>query len=243
MPHKNTEEIDDAKVRIIKASEQLFSEKGFDATRVDEIAEAAHVNKALIYYYFKSKEDILDYVMQSLFTDIVSNVMDFVHCFVVEMINDGRLDIESDRWRFADEETLVDFLHNLRNYYERLIDFVLERRRTIRIIVFESLKNSKHHYGLFRLLDLMDQSDNNPIYKTIWDADKDFTYSSQTVVVKFFFGFIPLVNFAAYFDDYISKSTLCEQELRDSFLRFFQVMLSPLVSGRDIWMLNANTEK
>lgn len=41
--------------RIVNASIQLFSEKGFDATRVNEIARAANVNKALIYYYFKTK--------------------------------------------------------------------------------------------------------------------------------------------------------------------------------------------
>ena len=63
-------ENEEAKNRIIIVSEQLFSEKGFDATRVDEIAERAGVNKALIYYYFKSKEAILDYLMQTLFNEI-----------------------------------------------------------------------------------------------------------------------------------------------------------------------------
>jgi AcrR family transcriptional regulator len=37
------------KERIIKASVKLFSEKGFDATRVSEIADTANVNKVLIY--------------------------------------------------------------------------------------------------------------------------------------------------------------------------------------------------
>jgi drug/metabolite transporter (DMT)-like permease len=49
----------DARERIIDAATQLFSQKGFDATRVNDIANTANVNKALIYYYFKSKEDIL----------------------------------------------------------------------------------------------------------------------------------------------------------------------------------------
>lgn len=38
----------------------LFAEKGFDGARVDKLAEMAKVNKALIYYYFKSKEAIPD---------------------------------------------------------------------------------------------------------------------------------------------------------------------------------------
>ncbi|MGI5900803.1 MAG: TetR/AcrR family transcriptional regulator, partial [Christensenellales bacterium] len=50
----------EAKERILRASSRLFSEKGYDAARVSEIAHEAGVNKALIYYYFKNKEDILN---------------------------------------------------------------------------------------------------------------------------------------------------------------------------------------
>ena len=57
------EKQDEAKVRIIKAAVKLFAEKGFDGTRVSEIAKAAGVNQALIYYYFKGKEDLLNYLM------------------------------------------------------------------------------------------------------------------------------------------------------------------------------------
>lgn len=51
--------------RILNASIHLFSKKGFDATRLDDIAKVANVNKALIYYYFKSKEDIMDAIINS----------------------------------------------------------------------------------------------------------------------------------------------------------------------------------
>jgi AcrR family transcriptional regulator len=43
----------EARERIIKAAIQLFSQKGYDATRVNDIASTANVNKALIYYYLK----------------------------------------------------------------------------------------------------------------------------------------------------------------------------------------------
>jgi len=43
-------ESEDSKDRIIKAAVQLFSEKGFDGTRVSDIADLADVNTALIYY-------------------------------------------------------------------------------------------------------------------------------------------------------------------------------------------------
>ena len=55
----------EAKERILQASVELFSRKGFDATSVTEIARSAEVTKALIYYYFKSKEEIMDSLVRS----------------------------------------------------------------------------------------------------------------------------------------------------------------------------------
>src|SRR5262249_651207 len=45
----------DARERILGAAERLFAEKGYAATSVQEITEAAEVNKALLYYYFADK--------------------------------------------------------------------------------------------------------------------------------------------------------------------------------------------
>ena len=63
----NTEDVPRTKLKILKAAEKLFAEKGFDGARVDDIAGNAGVNKALIYYYFKSKRDILE----ELFSDLI----------------------------------------------------------------------------------------------------------------------------------------------------------------------------
>ena len=41
---------------IINAAEKFFFERGYDDVTMDEIADEAEVNKALLYYYFKNKE-------------------------------------------------------------------------------------------------------------------------------------------------------------------------------------------
>jgi AcrR family transcriptional regulator len=38
---------------------ELFTERGFDAVSVDDVAEAADVSKTTVYRYFPSKEDLL----------------------------------------------------------------------------------------------------------------------------------------------------------------------------------------
>lgn len=48
-----------ARTRILDAAEQLFAERGFDATPTAAIADLASVPKGLLFYYFPSKTDLL----------------------------------------------------------------------------------------------------------------------------------------------------------------------------------------
>jgi len=44
--------------RIMAAAENIFADRGLAGARTDAIAAAAHANKALLYYYFGSKEKL-----------------------------------------------------------------------------------------------------------------------------------------------------------------------------------------
>ncbi len=55
--------------RILAASIELFSRKGFSATGVREIASKAGVNIAMINYYFGSKQGLLKELIQEFFTE------------------------------------------------------------------------------------------------------------------------------------------------------------------------------
>ncbi len=48
-----------ARQRILASAEQLFAERGFDRTSTARIADAANVPHGLIFYYFKTKMDLL----------------------------------------------------------------------------------------------------------------------------------------------------------------------------------------
>ena len=52
-----------AKEPLIRAARDLFSEKGYDGTGVDEIAESIGIKGPTIYKYFKNKEDLLKAVI------------------------------------------------------------------------------------------------------------------------------------------------------------------------------------
>jgi TetR/AcrR family transcriptional regulator len=56
---------------IARVAAKLFAEKGYDATSVREIVEAAGVAKPTLYYYFRSKEGLA----QALLTVPLSNLV------------------------------------------------------------------------------------------------------------------------------------------------------------------------
>ena len=51
---------------ILDAAERLFAAKGFDNTSTGDILDAVGIARGTLYYHFKSKEDILDGVIQRL---------------------------------------------------------------------------------------------------------------------------------------------------------------------------------
>jgi AcrR family transcriptional regulator len=55
------------KEKILAAADQIFGEVGFDAATTREIAERSGVNKALIHYHFKSKEGLLEALLDGYY--------------------------------------------------------------------------------------------------------------------------------------------------------------------------------
>ena len=60
--HHNSAETREA---ILEAAERIFGDGGLEGARTDAIAAAAGVNKALLYYYFRSKEGLYRAVLES----------------------------------------------------------------------------------------------------------------------------------------------------------------------------------
>jgi TetR/AcrR family transcriptional regulator len=66
---------DQTKARILEAAIRQFSEKGLAGARTEQIAEAAGVNKALLYYYFKGKEDLYAAALESVAEGVLASNM------------------------------------------------------------------------------------------------------------------------------------------------------------------------
>ncbi|MDG1708774.1 MAG: TetR/AcrR family transcriptional regulator [Emcibacteraceae bacterium] len=60
------------KEKIVKAALMLFSENGYHKTSISQIAKKADVSKGLTYNYFKSKEELLLYLIDEATNEMLS---------------------------------------------------------------------------------------------------------------------------------------------------------------------------
>ncbi|MDO4475792.1 MAG: helix-turn-helix domain-containing protein [Lachnospiraceae bacterium] len=52
--------------KILGAALELFSQKGYDATTIDEIGDAVGMKGPALYYYFRGKEDLLEGLIEAV---------------------------------------------------------------------------------------------------------------------------------------------------------------------------------
>lgn len=71
----------DKREAVLRAAAQLFNEKGFHATSLDEVAERLNVTKPTLYYYVKNKDEIL--------FDCVHAGLDMVRSGIAEAAQSG----------------------------------------------------------------------------------------------------------------------------------------------------------
>lgn len=69
-PEPRSRDADRTQQTILMAARDEFALFGLAGARVDRIAERADVNKRLIYYYFKSKDDLFLAVLENTYADI-----------------------------------------------------------------------------------------------------------------------------------------------------------------------------
>jgi TetR/AcrR family transcriptional regulator len=112
------------KDRILDAAEDIFSHKGFDGTKVQEIASAAGVNKAMLYYYFKDKDDLLIAVIGR----IIKGIGDAIPRY------------------FAGNENTVENIEAFLDFY---IEYLAKNRAFVRLMAWEML-SGRHVQAIAR---------------------------------------------------------------------------------------------
>lgn len=70
----SSKEAEERKKEILDIAEELFTTKGYDNTSTTDILERVGIARGTLYYHFKSKEEILDALIDRIMQEIVYNV-------------------------------------------------------------------------------------------------------------------------------------------------------------------------
>jgi len=84
---------DERKAQILNAAEDVFTKKGFDEARMDDIAEETGLSKGTLYIYFKSKDDLIIAILDRLFQREFKQL---------ENLNQDELSATDAMWKLTD---------------------------------------------------------------------------------------------------------------------------------------------
>lgn len=69
---------DERRTELLQAAMELFAEQGIEKTAVSDIVKRVGVAQGLFYYYFKSKEEMIEAVIDIYTDSIMRNVFDIL---------------------------------------------------------------------------------------------------------------------------------------------------------------------
>ncbi|MBU1175318.1 MAG: TetR/AcrR family transcriptional regulator [Alphaproteobacteria bacterium] len=72
MARRISKDPDTRKREIAAAAQALFVEKGFAETRISDIARRIGVSQGVFYYYFGSKEDVVDAIVAGYMSELIA---------------------------------------------------------------------------------------------------------------------------------------------------------------------------
>ena len=187
------------KERILRIAEDLFAENGFDGTDVDEIVKTAGVNKALIYYHFKDKNDII----LSLYKNMIEQAAEYIECLSETVEPESK---DSAYRKMVKEE--MDFLNN--------------RKKIVTLMLMESLKGSDKDNQLLKFGEMIiNHRLNRPDKCGKKKNDSEEDEKKRYFVYDFFTGIIPLILFVSFEDKWCEYFKCDKNQLQENFIDSF----------------------
>lgn len=119
--------------KILEAANTIFLEKGFDGARMQDIANEAGINKALLHYYFRSKEKLFDAVFSRTVVKLMPILAEF-------LTSDKAIEIK------------------IRNFVSDYIDLIQANPMLPIFVLYELKSNSDKITGMLNLQGMLDTS-------------------------------------------------------------------------------------
>jgi AcrR family transcriptional regulator len=182
---------DQTKERILAAALDEFATKGFAGTRVDQIAQAAGVNKAMIYYHFAGKQELFDQLFQS----------------EMELVKKEIGLIMAQRDPNSPEE--------MTKAVQALLDYVGRKKKLLQVLMSGATLSVELQPNLFKLLDFTSAFGLEIAQKAgRTSTEKD----GNAILYELFTGLLPLIQFVILRDGLKAYYGWEEEDLNKYFI-------------------------
>jgi len=181
-----------ARERILLAAIKVFAEKSFEGSRIDEIAHEATVPKSLIYYHFKSKDEIFEVLVSKFISEYAS--------LLAAVPNE------------TSHEKAQELAGRMKNVY---YEFGQKNADLIRIIFIDSLKKSKEQPILYKVLDAFIAKD------TENNTDTDYDVQERRIA-EFFTSFIPNYAYICFAQSWTKYFDVDKKQFDELFIKVYE---------------------
>lgn len=184
----------ETKRKILTAAREVFSEKGYGGSSMSEVAQRAGVNKALPFYYFKNKENLL----KELVRNASENILEWKDAFI--------------------KNTDMSDRESLEKYYDNALALMESRREMIRIILTESFKGGGEEVPLFEFMEpVLKQA-----AEYLQGLGSRSLNTARLMTAEVFFDAMPLFAFAALGERWARRNNFEYNVLREDFFDSFK---------------------
>ncbi len=128
---KNPEE---RKSELMDAAWELFNTKGYEQTSVNDILLKVGIAKGTFYYYFKSKDEILDAVIERGVNEHIRTYRSIVDDRSINAIEKIKRIMTADKKMHAENSEFLDYLHKKENIVMHQKSLVLSIKKMSPVI-------------------------------------------------------------------------------------------------------------
>jgi AcrR family transcriptional regulator len=135
------------KMEFIQVAEELFLEKGYENTSVDDIVKKMGAAKGLFYYYFDSKDDVILAISEMMFEEITKNIEQVMEHPGLSALERFQALGRCKQFARKRSQFMKEFFHQERN---RNLHFAMdERANEVMVPVFERIIRQGIDEGIF----------------------------------------------------------------------------------------------
>jgi TetR/AcrR family transcriptional regulator len=185
---------------ILTAAESVFAQNGFAGARTEAIAERSGVTKAMLYYYFRSKEAIYEAVVEEQFGEFNRKAIELLAgpgapADLLLRYVELHFDWITTRHRHA------QLYHQLMTSGDRLVKRLVSRHFSERATALGALLKRGMENGVFRKADVF--------------------HTSLTIVgmIVFYFSAAPVLELMGWADAYTDENLRRRKEEVFDFIR------------------------